>query len=48
MESHEHKRQLEQMKANRIATLEMRLRMQPENQLLKIHLDHIKKKQWQN
>lgn len=47
MESHEHKRQLEEMKANRIANLELRLRLNPENKLLKQHLDRIKKKQWQ-
>ena len=43
MESHEHKRQLEEIEANRIASLELRLRLNPENKLLKKLLDRIKK-----
>lgn len=38
MEGHEHKRQLKQMEADRIATLKMRLRMYPDNKLLKHYL----------
>lgn len=47
MESHEHKRLLEEIRANRIASLELRLRLNPNNKLIKEHLDRIKKKQWQ-
>lgn len=47
MESHEHKRQLATIEANRIATLEMRLRLNPNNQLLKKYLDDYYKQQWQ-
>lgn len=43
MESHEHKRQLAQIEANRIATLQMRLRLNPDNKILKNFLDNYSK-----
>ena len=43
MEAHMHSRQLAQMQADRIASLELRLRLNPENKLLKKHLSLMKK-----
>ncbi len=40
MESHEHKRQLEEIQARRIAYLESKAK---DNKLIKLHLDRIKK-----
>jgi hypothetical protein len=45
MESHEHKRQLEAIQARRIAWLRYQLAKNPENILLKQHLDRIDKQQ---
>lgn len=47
MESHEHKRQLEAIQARRIAWLRYHLAKNPNNKLLKLHLDRIDRKQWQ-
>jgi hypothetical protein len=44
MESHTHKRLLEEIQARRIAYLEWRLSQEPYNKLLKLHLSHMKKR----
>lgn len=43
MEMHEHKKQLARMQADRIASLELKLRLNPDNKLLKQHLSLMKK-----
>ena len=45
MESHEHKRQLEEIQARRIAYLESKAK---DNKLIQLHLSKLDKQQWQN
>lgn len=45
MESHEHKRQLEEIQARRIAYLRSKAK---DNKLIQLHLSKLDKQQWQN